>query len=42
MKIRKCCFCQYEGNERSFRNVGTEEYPDDYLCEMCDTKESRR
>jgi len=37
-RVRECCFCHYVGSERRFVNVGTEDYPNDYLCELCDTE----
>ena len=33
-----CVVCSYSGNNRSFRNVGTSEYPDDMICNLCDTE----
>jgi hypothetical protein len=34
-----CCFCGYSGPDRTYRNVGVKDYPDDHLCHLCDTKE---
>lgn len=37
-RVKECCFCQYAGNERTFRNVGTEDHPEDQICNLCDTE----
>jgi hypothetical protein len=37
-KPKFCCFCQFSGPERSYRNVGTKDHEDDLLCNLCDTK----
>lgn len=38
MRVKECCFCHYIGCERRFRNVGIEDFPDDVICELCDTE----
>ena len=33
-----CTFCGYTRNNRTYRVVGTDKYPDDEVCELCDTE----
>lgn len=35
----RCTFCGWTRNNRTYRNVGTTEYPEDEICNLCDTQE---
>ena len=35
-----CTFCGYTRNNRTYRVVGTDKYPDDEVCNLCDTEVS--
>jgi len=38
MPRHRCCFCGWTRNNRTYRNVGTSEYPEDEVCNLCDTE----